>query len=122
MSDKGKPKLRSLDDLIQDYARARMSNKGPGAPRKWPGRWGDDVDDVLFCYRVWWCREALAKERGCGVEAVSPDDACQRLLDENPDKFRTKKGAQIKASSLRNRYNEARRRLGFDHALSPKIR
>jgi hypothetical protein len=80
------------------------------ARRRGRRNWADD--GTAYVDRVARCREALAKEKDCDVEAVLVIDACQRLIDENPDEFVSKKGGKMKAHSLRNRINEVRKRHG----------
>jgi hypothetical protein len=78
----------------------------PGAKKRWTYK-----KNALLLFDVQVCVNEIANRKGCEHSAVKIQDACERVIKQNPGRYgrRTEKGFnEATPHSLHNRYTEAR--------------
>jgi hypothetical protein len=89
---------------------AAESGKINARPAHAPIKW-DAVADVQLCARVFAARDQIAKETGCEINSVSDIKACERIREDRPEWYKTKKGQVLNASTLQKNFRKALRRV-----------
>jgi hypothetical protein len=96
--------------LLLAYSLAVRSRELTRRPAHAPKKW-DPVADAQLCKRVFVAKTQIAKEAGCDIDSVPDVRACERIRDEHPEWYKTKKGRVLDVSTLQKNFREAVRRL-----------
>jgi hypothetical protein len=96
--------------LMLAFSLAVRSRELTGRPAHAPKKW-DAVADVQLSKRVLAAKAQIAKETGCDIDSVPDIKACERIREDHPEWYKTKKGRSLEPSTLQKNFREALRRL-----------
>ena len=96
--------------LVLAFRLAVESGKINARPAHAPIKW-DAVADVQLCARVFAATDQIAKETECEINSVSEIKACERIREDHPEWYKTKKGQVLNASTLQKNFRKALRRV-----------
>ena len=86
------------------------SGKIKARPAHAPIKW-DAVADLQLCARVFAAKDQIAEETECEINSVSEIKACERIREDYPEWYKTKKGQVLNASTLQKNFRKALGRL-----------
>jgi hypothetical protein len=77
----------------------------------------NDFTDLQLCKRVFATKAQIAEETGCKVDSVPDIKACERIRQDHPEFYKTKKGRSLDPSTLQKNFREAFRREALRRLL-----
>jgi hypothetical protein len=84
------------------FESGKLTARPAHAPIKW-----NDLTGRELCIRVLDAKAQIAKETGCEINSVPDIKACQRIRQDHPEWYKTKKGRSLDPSTLQKNFREA---------------
>ena len=100
--------MTRIGGLCSPSVLAVESGKINARPAHAPIKW-DAVADVQLCERVFAATDQIAKETGCEINSVPEIKACERIREDHPEWYKTKKGQVLNASTIQKNFRKALR-------------
>jgi hypothetical protein len=96
--------------LVLASVLAAESGKINARPAHAPTKW-NPLADLQLCKRVFAAKAQIAEERGCEIESVPDIKACERIREDYPEWYKTKRGRVSDPSTIQKNFRKAQGRL-----------
>jgi hypothetical protein len=93
----------------------KLNPRPAHAPIKW-----NEFTDLQLCERVLATKAQIAEETGCEFNSVPDIKACERIRQDHPELYKTKKGRSLEPSTLQKNFRKAFLREAVRRVLAGK--